>query len=409
MKWPDAVSAVAQRLYASRASRWLNDLAAGLVPGGDEWPVEVVLGTPSEAAALPKLAQVEDWVGAWKGWAGPAEIVWVERRWRALGAQRLPERALVRSADGLAVLSGMSKPWTLAQARQAEMLARWPKLAGHLGGFYDDLLTGYLDADFQRMLGVLAWVSENPAAECYPRELPVPGIDSKWLETTSRQRILTALLRVLQKGTASMPAGLDANAEFHHRCGIKSLPRLVRLRVLDRELRARVGGLTDISAPLKDLGQIDLPAREVLVVENLQTGLALPDMAGTVAFMRLGYGVDALGAVPWVVAADRQKYWGDLDTHGFSILARARSHLPRLESVLMDETTLLAHQELWGREPQPCRHELAGLTEAEQAVYDGLRTDRWGEAVRLEQERVGWSWALRSLGVTSPLNGLGAC
>jgi len=45
-------------------------------------------------------------------------------------------------------------------------------------------------------------------------------------------------------------------------------------------------------------------------------------------------------------------YWGDIDTHGFAILNRARSYLPRLKSLLMDEQTLLCHKALWVEEKQ---------------------------------------------------------
>jgi hypothetical protein len=36
---------------------------------------------------------------------------------------------------------------------------------------------------------------------------------------------------------------------------------------------------------------------------------------------------------------------------------------------------------------------LPRLGEAERAVYEGLCGGRWGTAVRLEQERIGWDYA----------------
>ena len=88
----------------------------------------------------------------------------------------------------------------------------------------------------------------------------------------------------------------------------------------------------------------------MLIVENLQTGLALADLPGAVAFLALGYGVDLLSQLPWV-GASSCTYWGDIDTHGYAILSRARSHLPHLRSILMDEQTLLAYRPLWTTEP----------------------------------------------------------
>jgi hypothetical protein len=53
-----------------------------------------------------------------------------------------------------------------------------------------------------------------------------------------------------------------------------------------------------------------------------------------------------MGSTCWAARA-HCIYWGDLDAHGFAILNRARSYLPELKSVLMDEETLREHQDLW--------------------------------------------------------------
>jgi hypothetical protein len=131
----------------------------------------------------------------------------------------------------------------------------------------------------------------------------------------------------------------------------------------------------------------------VFIVENLQTGLAMSDMPGAVVFMRLGYNVDVLARLPWLARA-RCMYWGDLDTHGFAILHRARSYIPELQSVLMDEETLLRHKALWVDEAaQHSAAELTLLTKEEQQLYRDLKQQRWGQNVRLEQERIDWTTA----------------
>ncbi|MCL7660007.1 DUF2220 domain-containing protein, partial [Klebsiella pneumoniae] len=74
----------------------------------------------------------------------------------------------------------------------------------------------------------------------------------------------------------------------------------------------------------------------------------------------------------WIVGA-RVIYWGDLDSHGFAILNRLRSHLPEVESVLMDEATLLAHRDLWVPEPKPHAGSFAHLTGTEARALERLR------------------------------------
>ena len=107
--------------------------------------------------------------------------------------------------------------------------------------------------------------------------------------------------------------------------------------------------------------------------------------------------LDNLAAAPWLYKKEIY-YWGDIDTHGFAILNRARSHLPGLRSVLMDEATLLGHRDLWVEETvQHAAEALPLLGDAEQAVYQGLKRHTWGQNVRLEQERVAWDAAWRAL------------
>ncbi len=63
----------------------------------------------------------------------------------------------------------------------------------------------------------------------------------------------------------------------------------------------------------------------------------------------------------------------------------------------MDRDTLLAHRELWVTEVSGETRELDRLTDAERALYEELRGDRYGQKVRLEQERVGFARVQRVL------------
>jgi hypothetical protein len=133
---------------------------------------------------------------------------------------------------------------------------------------------------------------------------------------------------------------------------------------------------------------LDLPVRRIFITENEINGLAFPAAEQGLVVFGLGYGLDRLGAIPWL--RDRTIfYWGDLDTHGFAILDKLRGTFPGARSFLMDRQTLLDHRAFWGEEPERYDKPLARLTAEETAVYDDLRLDRLGKRVRLEQERVG--------------------
>lgn len=382
MKLPDDVRQVLVRRFQSKHREWLVCEA-----GENQWPMEVPLSVPTEQAALRQVDGVRAWVSAWQHWQGVGTLSWCVRRWKALGVQRLPEKLALRGPEDVAVWIGESARWERAQSRYQTLTARWPVLAPQLSRYFD-VLADYSDADFRRLAEMLEWISNHPNTDLYPRQLPVSGLDSKWLD--GRKGLLTDLVAAIQEDSSS-------DLDFYRRCGLKAPPLLVRMRVLDQALRTRVGGVGDITAPVDDLAGINLPASHVFIVENLQTGLAMSDMPGAVVFMRLGYNVDVLARLPWLARA-KCTYWGDLDTHGFAILHRARSYIPELQSVLMDEDTLLRHKALWVDEnEQHPAAELTLLTEAEQGLYRDLKQQRWGQNVRLEQERIDWDAAWSAL------------
>lgn len=139
----------------------------------------------------------------------------------------------------------------------------------------------------------------------------------------------------------------------------------------------------------------------MFIVENEVTYLALPDAADAVVLFGSGYGLEVLRELPWL---DHKQivYWGDVDTHGFAILNHLRSRFANVESILMDRDTLLAHPKQWVEEGTPTNRPLVHLTEDESALYGGLVEDRFGPAVRLEQERVRFSLLRRALQPWAP-------
>jgi hypothetical protein len=382
LKLPDDIHQLLVRRFRNKHREWLVAES-----GENQWPMEIALGIPTEQAALRQVEGVRAWVTAWRRWQGTGALSWRECHWKTLGVQRLPDKLALPGPEAVAMWIGEAARWTRAQSRYQMLTTRWPMLTQHLPKHFD-VLADYSDADFGRLAEMLDWILGNPNSNLYPRQLPVAGLDSKWLD--GRKGLLTDLVAAIQEDTSS-------NLDFYKRCGLKAPPLLVRMRVLDQALRARIGGIRDITAPVEDLAALDLPAARVFIVENLQTGLALSDMPGAVAFMGLGYSVDVLARLPWLLQT-KCIYWGDLDTHGFAILHRARAYLPNLQSALMDEKTLLRHKALWvdeGKQHQTAQSML--LTEAEQAVYQGLKQQRWGQNVRLEQERIAWDTAWSAL------------
>lgn len=255
------------------------------------------------------------------------------------------------------------------------------------------------DDDWGRSLGVLQWLSENPGASCFIRELPILGIDSKWME---RHR---GTIEPLYEALSGQPF-----------CFRRPSP-LVRIRYLDKGLAP--SGLTELAVTAEELQHLGCQSmtsrpRSVIICENLTTMCALPTAEGALAVHGGGYRAGDLGEIRWLSEA-RLVYWGDLDTNGFAILDRFRAHFPQTVSVLMDKETLLHHASLCVAEEKPRRGIFEHLTREEAETLDLLlggndiglaphahSIDFAKHALRLEQERVSWPWALERLSALLP-------
>lgn len=401
---------LAEKRLRSRLGQWAGEcavdgpatdnLAAG-DPGADcaaetRPAFELGLKPPTEKEVLSDSAAAEDWVRTWRAAEeqGSVSLEWQSRAWKSVGRQDVPTRIRIDRPDDLAAFAGggVGHDWRRLSGRSRTIRSRWPsagdeEFATGLRGVAKRLLD--LDDDtFHQVIDVVSWLAANPLGRMRPRQLPIRGVDSKWFGT--HRGLVTALLPLAAESPDSHAGtGLDPRAGTG--LDILDTESTLRLRILDPEMA--LGSLRDIAAPVEQLAALNVRPSTVLVFENLESVLSLPDRADIVAIHGSGYAVEALTRLPWVTSA-RVVYWGDLDSHGFAILNRLRTHLPGVESVLMDEGTLLAHRDLWVPEPKPHPGRFAALTGIETRALERIRAE--GNA-RLEQERIPWETALAAV------------
>ncbi|WP_053383036.1 Wadjet anti-phage system protein JetD domain-containing protein [Leucobacter celer] len=282
--------------------------------------------------------------------------------WRLLGVAGDVERfdeLLQLSANALA-----AREWVLAQPLKAiELFDEWPA-----------------------MLAALDWLDWHRDSQLYLRQVDAPGVDTKFIER--HRAVLAKMLGV--------PGGAEA---FRTALGFAGKPCLARLR-FDPSALGLPPAITEATLRIDELASMRKTVSRLLIVENEITFLSAPVPERSIVLWGRGYEAGSPAALELFTDVSERGdayYWGDLDTHGFEILSRVRSHLPRVRSVLMDRETLLAHEQRWVTEPSPTNRALPGLTDTETELYSDLVTDRLGHAVRLEQERIDWAWASRRL------------
>lgn len=392
MSWttPDLLRTQLQKLWNSGA--WL----AAQITGEPMFPRELRLRGPSPRELAEHFGDVRNWILALQAGSREHRGYGYELRYERInnrihGANDIPVAAVVpTAADGLRLI-GRSREaerfrWLVDTTRK-----RFPQLDAWLAR--RPLVALDQIEHWPQLLAVLEYFTTHPRPGVYLRQLDIPGVDTKFIET--RRQLLGELLDQVLPPAAIDPTVAGVRG-FERRYGLRPKPPLVRFRLLDPALHIR--GLSDLSVPPEQFAALAPEVARVFITENEINGLALPDCPRSLVIFGLGYGLERLAEIQWLRDVPVY-YWGDIDTHGFAILNRLRTTLPQARNLLMDRATLDAHRALWGKEPADKRFlgELPHLDAQEQALFDDLRADRLGERVRLEQERIGFGWLRMAL------------
>jgi hypothetical protein len=390
---PEDLRAQVQRHWDS------GRILAAMVSGEALFPLELRLWGPGPGELGGRFDEARRWMRALE--EGSRErrghgyaLDWAEVDNRLIGRNRVARGAHVPTEDDALRLLRKTAEAQRFRALVGVTLEAFPGLRDWLAR--KALVVLEHAHEWEQVLAVLRCLREHPRPGVYLRQLDIPGVDTKFIE--QRRGLLAQLLdRVL--APEEVDARCTGAAGFEGRYGLRTRPPLVRVRFLDERLWLQ--GLSDVTVPVAELARVELPGRRVFVTENEVNFLAFPAVPGALVVFGAGYAVERLGPLRWL-GHKEVHYWGDLDTHGFAMLARLRTCFPHVTSFLMDRETLMAHRPLWVQEQEPHRGALAGLTAEEQELYGALRSDALGERVRLEQERIAFG---RVMHAVAPMGG----
>ena len=309
---------------------------------------------------------------------------------RQLGEQRLPDRIVFQSREDLLRFIHKLRDFEQLYTTASVSISRHPTLHEWIISKPRQFMKYH--ESWQQLLAVCEYFIAHPRPDYYIRELDIRGVDSKFIE--QNKGILTELLDWLLPATAINSAGGGSGQYgFERRYGLKYPEPLLRFRLLDSALYP-LPEVSDLSLPLSQLAQWHIPCEKVFITENKTNGLSFPDLPVSMVIFGLGYGVDSLAEIGWL-RGKQLVYWGDIDTHGFSILSRLRHYFPDVQAVMMNQATLAQFEGLCVTEPAAsrCTHVLTGLFEQEQVLYQHLQLSHQ----RLEQERLPMAYVLGCL------------
>ncbi|MGI5204852.1 Wadjet anti-phage system protein JetD domain-containing protein [Spirillospora sp. CA-108201] len=392
-----APAAAVELLRRKVDRKWAEAVCAELGIGDPvAFSVPLRPGVSTGSAVTRRLPAWNEWRMRWREFAErlPPGVEIVRRPVSVRGVTDDHPATLVADLDAaVALVSGTGPP--AVDAARARALASSLRSAGAV------LTPATLRAvcrlgagDAEVLLGAVSWLGRHPDAGAWTaRQLPIPGMHTKWLDTHG------ALLRDV--------AGRDVRDE------VRSRPAVLHLTYVDPG-HAASGRRRHDAWTTGDTHDVAYRPRTVLVVENRDSRLWFPPVPDAIVVEGGGKAAAALLAhVPWIRAADHVVYWGDIDADGYAILDRFRAALAEpapdgappkpVTSILMDATDLhryaghgLNHDKD-GRPIKPSSENLPHLTEAERTAYDTVATAGPTPFRRIEQEAVPLSHAAARL------------
>lgn len=334
------------------------------------WPLTFTIGKPTGNELINQFDQVRAHIQAWRQ-VEIGKVEWAPIKFKS--AQDLIEIPLAWE---------LHKPsqWIAAthNANIERQFQRLEALVAVAAPLFHRFLIRQLhsvsdkpEADIKLALALALQLQPGCAQGVPLRALGVGGADSKFFERN--RSLIIKLLDIRFDGLISeqgLETFLNAADNNDHWLLVVDLDGELlpfqQLRVRDTELL-----------------QSALPGKNLLIVENENCRHQLPQLPDTIAILGAGLNLAWMKA-DWL-AQKKLAYWGDLDTWGLSMLARARQHQTSLTPLLMTQevfdaaaSTKAVAENIHANATPP-----AELTPAEKALFYYLSQQEKG---RLEQE-----------------------
>lgn len=362
--------------------RWDDGTLLGAQADGVLEPIIVPIRGPRPSEIGDDLTAVRGWISDLESGSNNGRrytLTWQTVGGRHIGRNQIPTHAVISTLEQVWTLLGVS-PLARKFGKILDLTAAIPAVRTWVLAHPHRALA--LHDVMPTLISAYTWLDTHRDSDVYLRTINAPGVDTKFAER--HRAVLAAML-----GTPSSSSG------FLEALGLRNKPEFVRLRPAPS--LGLPAALTELAIRAEELVELPITPRRALVIENEITYLSVDIPDDGIVLWGKGFDVDRIGRLPWLVDTP-VTYWGDIDTHGFAILDRLRAWLPHTRSVLMDRETLTTHRDRWVIEDRPTTSSLKRLTPEEQDLYADLVSDHLGDKVRLEQERIDWSWVEEALG-----------
>ncbi len=304
-------------------------------------------------------------------------IDYTKRKTRTLGVQSFPSKIYFETEVDFVKFLKKEKEVAQFKIQTKKIIDEFPELQDWIHRFPKKIIDNLSIID--DLLKICRYFKRNPQPQLYIRELPIK-VHTKFIE--QNKGTLKQLLDIIIDGFVNVN-----ESKFEKRFHLQYAEPLIRFRILDQSITdTYFGGVNDLSIPISQFQDLQLPIEQVIIVENkmnlLTTALTLPQQPKAIAIFGKGFQVSNLKNVKWLNDVEIL-YWGDIDVHGFEILSQLRGYFIHTQSIMMDSQTFDTFFEGDKGTLSKVAVEL-NLGKEEQVIYNRVKKYNY----RLEQEKI---------------------
>jgi len=347
--------------------------------------MRIPLRPPGSDERSGSPAQCQEWAAKWTAYIGPGYLEHTDLTF-STGIHPMPKTlVLERPGDVARVHADDLETWLRCGKRLAELQKSFPRANFHS---HVRAITQLAADDYACLHRAVTWLTVNPSSGLFLRQLPIEGVHTKWLAAYS-----TLVLALLGDDVAEQSPDARERS-LHERLGLRTIPELVQVTLLDPALRAQFAGMRTFAATIDDLNRWREQPSQVLILNNRETAFAITNNHKRTAVL---YGHDfhagPYARINWVWTAERIVYWGDIDTASLQFVSDLRALGIPVRTVLTDTGTLHRYRRLAVEGELPRRNTAPPhITDAERELYERLAaySAEHGTGLLLEQERLPW-------------------
>lgn len=349
-------------------------------------PVRSVVRVKDEA----ELTRVTNWAQSWKYQEKrlPGTVLWESKDIRYVGKMLIPKRFQADGIQQLFEYAGFDVQWKTFKGCLAYARYSLPEIESWIAQEHRIFSDSWKSRKLSLFISLAKWMKSQTGQEPlrYVRELGIPGIDTKFIET--HQREVRSLYNYLTQRK------IRTHEELLDTLHIRTYPEDTEFVLLRLIPPVSAANLSLMQVYYEDLKKAKISPRHVFIIENKTTCYHFPAIPDSVILFGNGKASKKfLAEVPFIGSAKNRYYWSDIDTDGFHMLSNMRELYPDIQSLFMDKETIQEATTYAVPDTGSEFEQLPHLTPEESFCFQYIAQKR----LRIEQERIPWEYIKKVL------------